>query len=114
MPIPRPDDPLPQGEAKVAAVRSMFDTIAPRYDLVNRLMTFRMDVGWRQRAVSSLGLVPGSVVADLACGTGDFCFELERKGMVPVGFDLSFGMLRHAPHPFPRAQADVLRLPLTD
>ena len=108
------DTALPQGDAKVAAVRSMFDTIAPRYDLVNRLMTFRMDVGWRQRAVSSLGLVPGSVVADLACGTGDFCFELQRKGMVALGFDLSFGMLAAAPRPFPRAQADVLRLPLAD
>lgn len=92
----------------------MFDTIAPRYDLVNRLMTFRMDVGWRQRAVSSLGLVPGDVVADLACGTGDFCFELERKGLRAIGFDLSFGMLAHAPRPFARAQADVLRLPLAD
>lgn len=108
------DTALPQGDAKVAAVRSMFDTIAPRYDLVNRLMTFRMDVGWRQRAVSSLGLVPGSVVADLACGTGDFCFELRRKGMVALGFDLSYGMLAAAPRPFPRAQADVLRLPLAD
>ena len=105
---PTADPALPQGEAKIAAVRSMFDTIAPRYDLVNRLMTFRMDVGWRQRAVSSLGLVPGSVVADLACGTGDFCFELQRKGMVPLGFDLSFGMLAAAPRNFPRAQADVL------
>ena len=105
---------LPQGEAKVAAVRSMFDTIAPRYDLVNRLMTFRMDVGWRQRAVSSLGLAPGSIVADLACGTGDFCFELERKGMTALGFDLSFGMLAAAPRPFARSQADVLRLPLAD
>lgn len=111
---PSADPALPQGEAKIAAVRSMFDTIAPRYDLVNRLMTFRMDVGWRQRAVSSLGLVPGSVVADLACGTGDFCFELQRKGMVPLGFDLSFGMLAAAPRNFPRAQADVLRLPLAD
>ena len=105
---------LPQGDEKVAAVRSMFDTIAPRYDLVNRVMIFRMDVGWRQRAVSSLGLVPGSIVADLACGTGDFCFELERKGMVPIGMDLSFGMLANAPRNFPRAQADALRLPLAD
>ena len=105
---------LPQGDEKVAAVRTMFDTIAPRYDLVNRIMTFRMDVGWRQRAVSSLGLVPGSRVADLACGTGDFCFELERKGMVPLGFDLSYGMLANAPRNFPRAQADALRLPLAD
>lgn len=107
-------DTLPEGAEKVAAVRSMFDTIAPRYDLVNRVMTFRMDVGWRQRAVSSLGLVPGSVVADLACGTGDFCFELERKAMIPIGFDLSFGMLANAPRPFPRVQADAMALPLAD
>jgi demethylmenaquinone methyltransferase/2-methoxy-6-polyprenyl-1,4-benzoquinol methylase len=108
------DDALPQGDEKVAAVRAMFDTIAPRYDVVNRLLTFGMDVGWRQRAVSALGLVPGSVVADLACGTGDLCRELQRKGMHPMGFDLSFGMLAHAPRPFPRAQADVLRLPIAD
>ena len=105
---------LPQGEAKVAAVRQMFDTIAPRYDLVNRLMTFRMDVGWRRQTISALGLVPGSLIADLACGTGDFCFELERRGFDAIGFDLSFGMLAAAPRSFGRAQADALRLPLAD
>lgn len=107
-------DALPQGEEKVAAVRHMFDTIAPRYDLVNRIMTFRMDVRWRRRSVDALGLTPGAVVADLACGTGDFCFELDERDMVPLGFDLSFGMLAAAPRPFARAQADVLRLPLAD
>ena len=105
---------LPTGDAKVAAVRSMFDTIAPRYDLVNRVMTFRMDVGWRRRSISALGLAPGSLVVDLACGTGDFCFELQRRGHRAVGFDLSFGMLAAAPRPFDRAQADALRLPLRD
>src|SRR6478609_7071908 len=99
MPIPQPDDPLPQGEAKVAAVRSMFDAIAPRYDLVNRVMTFRMDVGWRRRTVTALGLPPGSVIADLACGTGDLSIELAGRGLVPLGFDLSFGMLAAAPRP---------------
>ncbi len=107
-------DHLPQGEEKVAAVRSMFDAIAPRYDLVNRVMTFRMDVGWRRRTVSALGLTPGSVIADLACGTGDLSIELAGRGFAPLGFDLSFGMLAAAPHPFPRAQADALRLPLAD
>jgi len=105
---------LPQGDEKVAAVRSMFDTIAPRYDLVNRVMTFRMDVGWRQRAVSSLGLVPGSVVADLACGTGDFCRELSTQGLRPVGFDLSYGMLAAARTDAPLAEADILQLPVPD
>ena len=41
-------DDLPQGEEKVQAVRAMFDAIAPRYDLVNRVMTFRLDVRWRR------------------------------------------------------------------
>ena len=57
-------DRLPEGEAKVQAVREMFDAIAPRYDLVNRLMTFRLDVRWRRLAVRSLDLQPGSLVAD--------------------------------------------------
>ena len=107
-------DHLPTGDDKVAAVRSMFDTIAPRYDLVNRVMTFRMDVGWRRRTVSALGLVPGSLIAALACGTGDFCLELAERGFRPIGFDLSYGMLAAAPRPFPRAQADALDLPLAE
>lgn len=112
---PRIDlDDLPVGEAKVAAVRAMFDDIAPRYDLVNRLMTFRLDVGWRQRAVAALGLPPGAVVADLACGTGDLCRELARRGHRPIGFDLSHGMLAAAPVELPLIQADALRLPLAD
>jgi demethylmenaquinone methyltransferase/2-methoxy-6-polyprenyl-1,4-benzoquinol methylase len=105
---------LPEGDEKVRAVRSMFDTIAPRYDLVNRVMTFRMDVGWRKRTVRDLRLGPGSVVADLACGTGDFCRELEAQGLKPIGFDLSFGMLANARTAAPLAEADILRLPLPD
>src|SRR4029078_7904691 len=86
-------DPLPQGEDKVRSVRAMFDAIAPRYDLVNRIMTFRMDVCWRRRTVRSRSLPLGSLVLDLACGTGDLCDELGRCGHHPVGIDLSFGML---------------------
>lgn len=107
-------DHLPQGDEKVRAVRAMFDTIAPRYDLVNRLMTFRMDVGWRRRTVRELGVPRGSTVADLACGTGDFCQELDCAGLRPIGFDLSFGMLANARTSAPLAQADALRLPLGD
>jgi demethylmenaquinone methyltransferase / 2-methoxy-6-polyprenyl-1,4-benzoquinol methylase len=105
---------LPEGDDKVRAVRSMFDAIAPRYDLVNRVMTFRMDVGWRKRTVRDLRLGPGSLVADLACGTGDFCRELEAQGLKPIGFDLSFGMLANARTGAPLAEADILRLPLPD
>ena len=65
----------------MAAVRSMFDAIAPRYDLVNRIMTFGLDVRWRRRALRDLALAPGPTVLDLAAGTGDFCRELESAGM---------------------------------
>jgi len=105
---------LPQGDDKVRAVRAMFDAIAPRYDVLNRLLTFRLDVGWRRRAVRRLGLPAGSVVLDVAAGTGDLCRELERQGYRPVGVDLSFGMLAHARTDAPLAQADALRLPHPD
>ena len=110
----RPDDALPQGEEKVRAVREMFDTIAPRYDLVNRVMTFGLDVRWRKRATRSLGLRPGAVVLDIAAGTGDFCRELQAAGLAPVGVDLSFGMLAAARTTAPLVQGDALRLPVPD
>ena len=112
--IPRADQPLPTGAAKTASVRAMFDTIAPRYDLVNRVMTFRMDVGWRRRALDMLGLAPGARVLDLATGTGDLAAEMASRGLVPIGADLSFGMLAAAPTPFPRVQADGVALPFPD
>lgn len=103
---------LPEGAEKVRAVRSMFDTIAPRYDLVNRVMTFRMDVGWRRRSVEALGLAPGALVLDLASGTGDFCVELSSRGLRAVSVDLSFGMLAADRSGAPRVQADILGLPV--
>lgn len=103
---------LPTGADKVTAVRSMFDAIAPRYDMVNRIMTFRLDVRWRKKAIAELRLVPGSRVIDLASGTGDLCIDLQRAGLHPLSFDLSFGMLAADRSQAPRSQADVLRLPL--
>ncbi len=108
------NESLPTGDAKATAVRSMFDTIAPRYDLVNRLMTFGMDRGWRRRAVASLTLDAGATVIDVACGTGDLCRDLARDGYRPVGIDLSAGMLAHARTSAPLAQGDGLRLPFAD
>lgn len=112
--IPRRDEPLPTGEAKTASVQALFDTIAPRYDLVNRIMTFRMDVRWRRRAIDLLGLASGARVVDLASGTGDLSAEMSNRGLTPLGADLSFGMLAAAPVPFPRVQADGLALPFPD
>lgn len=109
-----PLDPLPTGHQKAVAIRAMFDQIAPRYDLVNRVMTFRLDVGWRRRAVDSLRLEPGSWIIDVACGTGDLCRELEGASLNPIGIDFSSGMLKAARTQAPLVQADALRLPLRD
>lgn len=105
---------LPEGEEKREAVRSLFDTIAPRYDLVNRIMTFGLDVRWRRKALTALALAPGDTVVDLACGTGDFCREAARAGLRPVGIDLSMGMLVAARTDAPLVHGDILALPLAD
>lgn len=107
-------DSLPEGADKAAMVQSMFDAIAPRYDMVNRIMTFRLDVRWRRRAVRDLALPAGSRVLDLASGTGDLCVDMRRAGLEPVSMDLSFGMLSNDTSGAPRAQADILRLPVAD
>ncbi|MEI7992321.1 MAG: ubiquinone/menaquinone biosynthesis methyltransferase [Actinomycetota bacterium] len=109
------DADLPTGAAKHRAVRQMFDTIAPRYDMVNRLMTFRLDVSWRKRAVRDLGLAAGSLVLDLASGTGDLCIELANQGHRPVSVDFSFGMLSADQRSgAPRVQGDVCVMPFAD
>ncbi|MEY4197155.1 MAG: hypothetical protein RL482_1247 [Actinomycetota bacterium] len=103
---------LPKGAEKVEAVREMFDAIAPRYDLVNRLMTFRLDTRWRKKTVSALNLPKGSRVLDLASGTGDLCIELKQNGYQPISMDLSFGMLSADRSGAPRTQVDILKLPI--
>ncbi|MGA1239642.1 MAG: ubiquinone/menaquinone biosynthesis methyltransferase [Ilumatobacteraceae bacterium] len=103
---------LPKGAEKVEAVREMFDAIAPRYDFVNRLMTFRLDTRWRKKTVSALNLPKGSRVLDLASGTGDLCIELKQNGYQPISMDLSFGMLSADRSGAPRTQVDILKLPI--
>jgi len=105
---------LPQGEEKTRQVRAMFDAIAGRYELVNKLMTFGLDARWRRRAVADLRLPPASLVLDIAAGTGDFTRELRRQGQRAVATDLSFGMLhagRSLEYP---VQADASHLPFRD
>ena len=111
---PRREQSLPHGEEKARVVRRLFDTISPRYDLVNRVMTFGMDAGWRRRTVRELALPAGARVLDLACGTGDLCRELAAAGHRPVGFDFSHGMLLSARTEAPLVEADILRLPVRD
>ena len=103
---------LPQGDAKAKVVQNMFDAIAPRYDMVNRIMTFRLDTRWRKIAVRKLALSKGARVLDLASGTGDLCVDLRKAGLTPLSFDMSFGMLAADHSKAPRVQADILQLPI--
>jgi demethylmenaquinone methyltransferase/2-methoxy-6-polyprenyl-1,4-benzoquinol methylase len=89
----------------------MFDAIASRYEMVNKLMTFGLDTRWRRRAVSDLRLPRRSVVLDIAAGTGDFTRELVRQGHLAVATDLSFGMLHAGKRMDERVQADASVLP---
>ncbi|MGH9104552.1 MAG: class I SAM-dependent methyltransferase [Acidimicrobiales bacterium] len=93
-------------------MRQMFDTIAGRYETLNRITALGMDAGWRRRCVRALGLPAGSLVLDVACGTGDLCRQLARCGIAPVGVDLSPGMLGHARTTAPLLLADALVAPL--
>ena len=106
-----PTTPLPQGEEKTRQVRAMFDSIAPRYEFVNKLMTFGLDSRWRRRAVADLRLPLNSVVLDVAAGTGDFTRELARQGHHPIATDLSYGMLHAGRAMSERVQADASSLP---
>ena len=102
---------LPTGAAKVKAVRQMFDAISARYELVNGIVSLGMDRGWRHRCIDALELPVGSLVLDVACGTGDLSRELDRRLLRPVGVDLSCGMLAHARTPGPLLLADALFSP---
>ena len=85
---------LPHGDPKLVA--SMFDRIARRYDLMNRLLSLGMDGGWRKMATKMCQLSPGDRALDIASGTGDLAFEMAKKvgndGFV-VGLDISREML---------------------
>ncbi|MFK7918774.1 MAG: ubiquinone/menaquinone biosynthesis methyltransferase [Ilumatobacter sp.] len=105
---------LPEGDEKVAAVRDMFDAIAPKYDRLNRIISFRLDVRWRKKALRDLALPTDSIVLDLASGTGDMCVDLAKAGLRPLSMDLSFGMLAADRSGSPRVQTDILRLPVPD
>lgn len=103
---------LPTGAEKAKRVQEMFDTIAPRYELVNGLMTVGLDARWRARTVDALGLPAGSLVLDVAAGTGDLCEVARRRGLRPVALDLSLGMLQASSTVAPAAQCAAEALPI--
>jgi demethylmenaquinone methyltransferase / 2-methoxy-6-polyprenyl-1,4-benzoquinol methylase len=111
------DEKMSMESRELPFVREMFDSIAPRYDLLNRLLSFRQDVAWRKKLVSAMALPENGQVLDVACGTGDVCMEICRqKGpLVKVtGIDFSPGMLRLAQEKIRRNQNMAISLLVGD
>jgi ubiquinone/menaquinone biosynthesis methyltransferase len=71
----------------------MFGTIAPRYDLITRLLSFGSDQRWKARLIGMAGILPGQRVLDLACGTGDLAMAAANRGAQVIGLDLTMPMI---------------------
>ena len=120
----------PGDEAAAAkSIREMFGRVAPRYDLLNRLLSGRIDVCWRNRLVDSIRDIldrPDAAVLDVCCGTGDVALALERhrkkhgRTRRPVlASDFCRPMLDGAQKKLasfhsPLFEGDAMRLPLPD
>jgi demethylmenaquinone methyltransferase / 2-methoxy-6-polyprenyl-1,4-benzoquinol methylase len=117
-------------ESASRAVREMFTSIAPRYDLLNHVLSFNVDRIWWRSTARTFRLIlekPNARVLDLCCGTGDMAFALRRQGRSSsisiFGADFAHPMLQravlksrmkegHAGGPVPRwVEADALQLP---
>ena len=104
------------GTLPADGVRSMFDRIAPVYDLMNRLMTGGLDQRWRRLTVREV-VRPGDRVLDGCCGTGDLAALASRAGATVTGLDFSEAMLERARRKSSAVewvQGDVLALPFPD
>lgn len=106
-------------EQKSKEIQQMFDNIAGRYDLLNRLLSFRTDVRWRKKAIKLAGIAKGQTVLDLACGTADMMIEMDRRveGVTLVGGDFSYNMMLIGKEKFQKGAfsvADAHCLPFAD
>jgi|SRR5262245_9002874 len=112
-------------DRREARIRRMFDGIAPKYDLLNHLLSLNVDRAWRKRVTRMVPLTTGPLL-DLCTGTGDLAFEYDRAaagGVRIIGADFSGAMLARAVAKSrkrdsdPRVgfvQADAQRLPFAD
>ena len=89
----RLDDAFATPTAKRRYVARLFATIAGRYDLITRLLSFGQDQGWKRRVVDLAGIQRGTRVLDLACGTGDLAFAAARAGGRVTAVDLTPHMI---------------------
>jgi len=98
------------------AVRTMFDRIAPVYDVMNRAMTAGLDQRWRTETARAV-VSPGDRVLDACCGTGDLAIAAQRAGGRVTGVDFSEPMLERARAKSGEVewiQGDALALPFAD
>jgi demethylmenaquinone methyltransferase/2-methoxy-6-polyprenyl-1,4-benzoquinol methylase len=112
-----------QEAAHERAVKEMFAGIAPRYDLLNHILSLNIDRGWRRKVRRSLGEIlarPESRILDVACGTGDLALELESGAKAAVfATDFCRPMLTIAAEKSRSAiagfiEADAMTLPVAD
>jgi demethylmenaquinone methyltransferase / 2-methoxy-6-polyprenyl-1,4-benzoquinol methylase len=100
----------PNGQEAEARIRSMFDRIAGRYDLLNTIMSARMHHRWRTRTVELADPPRGGRALDVCCGTGDLAIELKRQmgaNAEVLGVDFSEAMLELAREKSRRRHLDV-------
>jgi demethylmenaquinone methyltransferase / 2-methoxy-6-polyprenyl-1,4-benzoquinol methylase len=104
------------GRLPAEGVRTMFDRIAPVYDVMNRTMTAGLDRRWR-RITAEAVVREGDDVLDACCGTGDLALACARAGGKPTGLDFSEAMLERARRKDPSIEwirGDLLALPFAD
>jgi demethylmenaquinone methyltransferase/2-methoxy-6-polyprenyl-1,4-benzoquinol methylase len=82
--------------AKRRYVRQLFATIADRYDLVTRVLSYGQDARWKDRLARSVAPCAGERALDLACGTGDIAYRLAARGARVYGLDITPRMLQLA------------------
>ena len=111
----------PQPIYESSWVRSLFDRIASRYDILNDFFSLGIHRFWKRKAVRLIGNAQGKRILDAATGTGDLAFQLERAGAIVTGIDFSAGMLavaekrkgsQHSKVTF--LHGDILQLPFSD
>jgi demethylmenaquinone methyltransferase / 2-methoxy-6-polyprenyl-1,4-benzoquinol methylase len=83
-------------DVKRRYVQGLFTTIADRYDLITRLLSFGRDAAWKARVLDLVRVQPGERVLDLACGTGDLTFGAANAGGRVIGLDFAARMLTRA------------------
>jgi demethylmenaquinone methyltransferase / 2-methoxy-6-polyprenyl-1,4-benzoquinol methylase len=104
------------GTLPASEVRTMFDRIAPVYDLMNRVMTAGLDLRWRRLTAEAV-VRPGDRVLDGCCGTGDLAVACARVGAEVTGLDFSPRMLERARRKSSAVtwiEGDALALPFAD